>query len=149
MKFENSTYSKTLNHYKLETSFGNFYFCEKILIAELHTGVHFDWPKIEILFHKIIEFYGKGVKLDYISNRVNSYSNDPQNWIKIEQYNIIMRSAIVCYNDMMYMNASLEKHFSKSKINPCTSLNEAIEWILKLKEVNLGRNKLKPKKESS
>ncbi|MDO5980699.1 hypothetical protein [Flavivirga spongiicola] len=143
MKFENSTYCNTLNHYKLETSFGNFYFCEKFFIAELHTGVHFDWPKIEVLANEIIAFYGKNVKLDYISNRVNSYSIDPQNWIKIEKYNVIMRSAIVCYNHMMYMNASLEKRFSKGKIYPCLSLNEAIEWVMKLEEVNPEKSKLK------
>ncbi|MDO5980700.1 hypothetical protein [Flavivirga spongiicola] len=136
MKFENSILSKTLSYYKLEMPFGNFYFCEKFLISELHAGVHFDWPKIEILAKEIIAFYGKGVKLDYISNRVNSYSNNPQNWIKIEQFNIIKRSAIVYYNYAMYMNASLEKRFSKGEIHPCLSLNEAIEWVLNLEALN-------------
>ncbi len=136
MKFENSTYSSTLKYYKLEMPFGNFYFCEKLIISELHAGLHLDWSKIEILVKEIIEFYGKDAKLDFISNRVNSYSIDPQNWIKIEQYNIIKRSAIVYYNHMMYMNATLEKRFSKIKIHPCLSLDEAMDWVLNLEKVN-------------
>ncbi|WP_303319151.1 hypothetical protein Q4Q34_16490 [Flavivirga abyssicola] len=135
MKFENSTYSNSLSYYKLEMPFGIFYFCEKFIIAELHTGIHFDSCKLELVFKEIIEFYGKDAKLDYISNRVNSYSIDPHNWIKIEPYNIIKKSAIVFYNDMMYINTSLEKMFSKVKIQTCLSLDEAIEWVLKLEGI--------------
>ena len=34
-------------------------------------------------------FYGKNAKLGYISNRVNSYSMNPQAWDKVQKkYNI-------------------------------------------------------------
>ncbi len=136
MKFENSTYSSTLKYYKLELPFGNFYFCEKLIISELHTGLHLDWCKVELLVKEIIDFYGNNAQLDFISNRVNSYSLDPQSWIKIEQYNIIKSSVIVYYNHMMYMNATLEKRFSRIKIHPCLSLDEAMEWIQKLEKAD-------------
>ncbi|GAA3603843.1 hypothetical protein Q4Q39_09745 [Flavivirga amylovorans] len=137
MKFENSTYCNSISYYKQEMPFGNFYFCEKFIIAELHAGVHFDWSKLELVIKEIIEFYGNDVKLDFISNRINSYSIDPHNWIKIETYNIIEKRAIVYYSKIMYMNASLEKRFSKVKIHPCLSLDEAIEWVQHLKKLNL------------
>lgn len=136
MKFENTLLSKTLSYYKLEMPFGDFYFCEKFLISELHSGVHFDWSKIEMVVKEVIKFYGKDVKLGYISNRVNSYSVDPQDWGKVEKYHMMAGSAIVYYNYMMYMNASLEKRFLKTTMHRCLSLDEAIEWILKLEALN-------------
>ncbi|MDO5987681.1 hypothetical protein Q4Q39_09750 [Flavivirga amylovorans] len=135
MKFENSHFSKTTNYYKLEMSFGNFFLCEKFIISELNAGIHFDWPKIEEVVTDILNFYDKKDKLGYISNRINSYSVDPQIWAKVEKYNnnnFVVGGTIVYYNDMMYMNASLEKRFSKVNLHPCQSLDEAIEWILSL-----------------
>lgn len=134
MKFEDSEQSKTLAYYKLEMPFGNFYFCEKFLISEINSGVHFDWTKIQSVVKEIIKFYGTDVKLGYISNRVNSYSIDPQDWAKVAQYgSMLIGSAIVYYNYIMYLNASLEKRFSKSEIHPCLSLDDAIKWVDELK----------------
>jgi len=135
MKFEDSEYYKTLKHTKLEKPFGNFYFFETFLIAELNEGVHFDWEKIVDAMSDLINFYGEGVKLAYLSNRVNSYSMDPNSWEKIyKKYNVIIASAIVSYNNFTFMNASLEKGFSKKSIKRCLSLDEAIKWIFSLKE---------------
>lgn len=47
---------------------------------------------------------------------VNSYSTDLRSWEKVhKKYNIIITSAIVYYNDFTFMNATLEKKFSKKK----------------------------------
>ncbi|WP_303317519.1 hypothetical protein Q4Q34_16500 [Flavivirga abyssicola] len=135
MKFENSHLSKTINYYKLEMSYGNYFLCEKFFISELNAGIHLDWPKIQEAAKDILSFYDKDDKLGYISNRINSYSVDPQVWAKAEQYNknnMVVGGTIVYYNDMMYMNATLEKRFSKINIHSCLSLDEAIEWILNL-----------------
>ncbi|MEC3908676.1 hypothetical protein VOI54_16735 [Tamlana sp. 2201CG12-4] len=137
MTFENSTYSKTYNFYKLEMPFGNFFFCDKFIISEINAEVHFDWNKIELVLKEAIKFYGLNAKLGYISNRVNSYSVDPQDWAKIAiQSNMMAGSSIVYYNYMMYLNATLEKRFSVVKMHPCLSLDEAIEWISNLDELN-------------
>ena len=137
MKFQDSEYFNNLKHTKVEMPFGVFYFCEKYFLSELNEGVHFDWDMIELVMSKLIEFYGEDAKLVYIPNRINSYSINPHYWDKVDKkYNIIIASAIVSYNNMTFMNATLEKRFFKKSIKRCESLNEAIEWTMNLKEFN-------------
>lgn len=84
----------------------------------------------------VIDFYGADAKLGYISNRVNSYSMNPQTWNKVQKkYNIIVAGSIVAYNKLIYLNASLEKKVSKINIKRCFSLEEAFEWMLDLQEL--------------
>ena len=136
MKFEDSEFSK-LKHFKLEMPFGNFYFLESFFISEINEGVHFDWDMIKSVMDYVVDFYGADAKLVYIPNRINSYSINPQTWNTAqEDYNIIVAGAVVAYNNMTFLNASLEKKISKISIKRCFSLREAIEWALTLKELN-------------
>ncbi|HAI16800.1 MULTISPECIES: hypothetical protein [Xanthomarina] len=137
MTFENSKHFNLLPSSKIEFSFGTFFFLEKIIISELNEGIHFDWGKIEQVISAIGEHYGDQFEVGFISNRINSYSIEPQLWIDFyKEYNFIVASAVVAYNKFNYKNATLEKHFSKTSIKRCQTLNEAIEWILSLKEFN-------------
>jgi hypothetical protein len=137
MKFENSKYFNQLPYSKIEFSFGSYFFLDNYIISELNEGIHFDWQKIEEVISAIAEFYGDHFKIGYISNRINSYSVNPQLWVNFyEEYNFIVASAVVAYNDFNYMNASLEKHFSKNSVKRCHSLDEAINWMSNLKEFN-------------
>ncbi|PWH81919.1 hypothetical protein DIS18_11660 [Algibacter marinivivus] len=135
MTFENYSYSKTIDYKTLKMPFGTYYLCEKFFIGELNEGIHFDWKKTELVVQKLIEHYGEKAKIGFISNRINHYSIDPSNWTKIEEkYNLIIASAIVMYNNSTYMNASIEKQFAKRSIKRCMSLQEALDWMLSLKE---------------
>ncbi|MDO7173252.1 hypothetical protein [Mariniflexile sp. AS56] len=135
MKFENSPYFE-LKHYKIEMPFGDFYFIENFFISEMHEGVHFDWEMIQSTMVHILEFYGPDSSIGYISNRVNSYSMSPQTWSKVQKKynNMIVAGAIVTYTNRAYLNASLEKQLTKTKIKRCFSLEEAINRILDLRE---------------
>lgn len=136
MKFEDSEYFK-LEHLKLEKPFGNFFLCNKFFISEFDEGVHCDWKMVQNVVDEIIGLRENNSILAYISNRVNSYSMDPQIWFKVhEEYDFIIASAIVSYNNMTFMNASLEKSFFKKSMKRCLSLEEAIDWISNLKEFN-------------
>ena len=127
MTFENSEFFK-LKHFKLEKPFGNFYFFETFFFSEIHEGVHFDWDMIQEIMDYVVEFYGTAAKLGYISNRVNSYSMNPQTWNKVKKkYNIIVAGAIISYTKTTFLSASLEKEMTKTKIKRCFSLVEAIE----------------------
>lgn len=133
MHFEDSKYYKKIKSYKLELPFGNFYLTEKLVIGELNEGVHFDWKKGETLILEAIDFYGKQAKLVFVSNRINNYSIDPQNYSRLEEkYQLLAASAIVIYNPTTYMNASIEKQFTAKTIKIASSLEEAIEWGLSL-----------------
>ena len=137
MNFENSKYPNLLQYSKVEFSFGTYFFFDNFVISELNEGIHFDWLKIQEVISAISEYYGDNFKIGYISNRINSYSLVPQLWIDFyKEYNFIVAGAIVAYNDFNYMNATLEKHFSKNSIKRCNSLEEAIKWMSKLKEFN-------------
>ncbi len=137
MRFENSEYYKNISSHKLVLPFGSFYLCEKFYVSEINEGVHLNYEKLEYLTQELIGFYGGNVKLGFIANRINSYSTDPNSYNRIdEEYDVIIASAFVIYNQFSYGNASLEKQFAKKKIKRCTSLNEAVTWILNLKEFN-------------
>lgn len=137
MKFEDSKYFKLIAHKKVEFPFGNFYIADHFLIAELHEGIHFDWHKIKQVIDFLYEHYGYHKKIGYITNRIASYSIEPQLWIKFhEEYNFIIATATVSYNDFGYKNATLEKLFTKTSLKRCTNLDVAIEWIQNLKELN-------------
>ena len=135
MQIEHFDLYKILKPFKLEMPFGKYYFFEKFIISEMYNGIQFDWDMAEKLIPEILKFYGKNAKIGFISNRVNHYSVDPQNWIKLEkEYTFVAATAIVAYDKPNYMNASIEKHFSNRSIKRCNTLTEAVKWILSLDE---------------
>ncbi len=137
MKFESSPHFESLNPHKVELPFGNYFFCKKFVIAEPFEGIHFTWKNASLLIDKIFEYYGEDVRIAYIANRINAYSIDPQNWQKLEkQYDLLVASAIVSYNNGSYLSASVEKQFTSASIKRCFSLDEAIKWVNALKELN-------------
>lgn len=135
MFFEKSNYFNLLKHQKITLYFGDFYLLENFIIAEFNEGIHFDWDKIQELATELIRHYGYELKIGFISNRVNSYSTDPRLWTKFNQeFGFIVASAIVVYDDISYMNATLEKQFSENSLKRCSSLEEALHWMQNLKE---------------
>ena len=137
MKFEESKYFKLLRNSKIEFSFGNFFFLDKFVISEVHEGVHFSWENIERVISAIADHYGNDFKIAFLSNKINSYSIEPQHWIRFyNQYDFIFASALVPYSELSFQNSSMEKKIAKNPIKICETLDQAIEWILGLKEFN-------------
>ena len=136
MKFEDSDYYKVLDHKIIELPFGRYYLLDNFMISEINQEVHLTWENIETIISVLLEFYGEDINIAYISNRVHSYSFDPNSWIKFEKdYGFVFATAIVYYDQMSAYNATLEKHLVQNSLKRCRSLNEAINWILNLKEV--------------
>jgi hypothetical protein len=137
MKFEDSKYFNVLKSKKLKMAFGEFYLCEKFYLAEIYEGIDLDYNNLRSLMVEIVGFYGERKGIGFISNRINSYSIDPHLYNRIdEEFNMIVASAFVIYSDMSYMNATIEKRFTKRSIKRCMILDEAIDWILSIKELN-------------
>jgi hypothetical protein len=138
MTFSDSTYSSSSEKIKtVEFPFGNFYLAEKYVVSEVNADTHIDWDKSTAVFDIIEEYYPKGHKIGFISNRINAYSSDPNYWSRLNsKYDCIAAFAIVSYSDLGYQNATLEKLFADRSLKRCSSLQEAIEWVLKLKELN-------------
>lgn len=137
MKFEESKYLKELKHTKVEFSFGEFFLFDTFIISELEEGIHFDWDKIQEVIGMLIDHYGDNPRIGYVSNRVHSYSIEPQLWINFHNdYDFIVATAIISYSDFNYLNATIEKHFTKISLKRCFSLDDAISWMQDLEEFN-------------
>ncbi len=132
MKVEDSKFIN-LEHEEISLPFGNFYFFDRIVVSELNEGTHFDWKKVKIVSDLMVNHYGKGNNLIYISNRVNSYSIEPQSWTKFDKkYHLFTSTGIVAYEDSGGISVVLERLFAKESINRFRSLKEALDWALKL-----------------
>lgn len=135
MKIEDSKY-RFLEHKKIITSYGNFYFFKTFIVSELDEGIHFGWDKVSKLVEDIYNYYGENFKIVYISNRIHSYSIEPQTWINLrrEGHDFVIASAIIVYDELNYNIAKLEKKFFGRGQKRCFSLDEAIKWVNTLDE---------------
>lgn len=130
MKIEDSKYIN-LEHEEVILPFGSFYFFKKFVVSEINEGVHFDWQKVKILSDIMIVHYETENKLIYISNRVNSYSIEPQSWLKFDKkYQLFKKTGIIAYDNRGGLSVVLERLFSKGSIKKFRSLKKAIEWAL-------------------
>ena len=137
MRFEISKYFNLLPHSKIEFSFGNYYFFENFVISEINEGIHFDWDKILEVIGALMDYYGKEIRIAYISNRVHAYSIEPQLWYKFhKEFDFFIAIATVAYSDFSYINASIEKQFTKISLKRCDDLDQAVSWVHHLKEFN-------------
>ena len=135
MKFEESTISRQHQFTKKTLDFGQFYFFNKFIIAEMNYGIHLDWSKIQKMVDAIILHYGANFKIGYISNKTNSYSYEPTLWDTFyKNYDFIIASVSVCNSDLDYFNATMEKHFSKKSLKRTENLEDSISWVLNLEE---------------
>ena len=135
MKFEDSRYYNTLISKKVVLQIGTFYFSKHFCISEINEGVHVGAKEFEEIIIALVEHYNENLKIGFISNRINSYSLDIGQWIKFnEEYDFLIASAIVVYDDLNFNIAIIEKYLSHISIKKCTLLDEAIDWMLNLKE---------------
>ncbi|AUP77474.1 hypothetical protein [Flavivirga eckloniae] len=138
MRFEDSNYYKTLASKKIVLKTGTFYFTKHFCISEINEGVHLGFKEAQNIIMALFEHYGEELKIGFISNRINSYSLDIREWMKFnETYNFLIATAIVTYNDLNFNIAIIEKYLSNMSIKKCNTLNEAISWIVNLKEFNI------------
>jgi hypothetical protein len=137
MRFEESAVSHSIKYKKVILDFGSYYLCDKFFIMEVNEGEHFNFKKLTQLLTQILEHYGPIKQLAYIANRVNSYSIDPVLWSYFEKdESILIAASIISYRDSTFLNANIEKQMASIPIKRANSLNEAISWVQKLKELN-------------
>ena len=136
MKFEDSPLSKNYVCLKKTFSFGKIYFFEKFVLAEMDYGIHLSWDKIQEIIDELLLFYGSECKIGYISNKTNSYSYEPNLWETFyKKYDFIVASSSIYYSEIDYLNATIEKHFSKKSVKRANSIEEAFSWISRIEEL--------------
>ncbi|AXP80795.1 hypothetical protein CJ739_1709 [Mariniflexile rhizosphaerae] len=135
MKFENSTYYGAIDSKKVTLDIGNLYLLDFFCIAEFKEGVHIGIEECEDIVMALVDHYGEDLKIGFISNRIASFSIDLKQWIKFNtDYDFIVASAIVFYDDLNFNIATIEKYLSHNSTKRCCTLNQSIEWMRNLKE---------------
>lgn len=130
MKFEHSRYFNSLKYPKLKILYGELFFFDEFVVIEINEGVHLDFKKMLKIMSPIIDFYGADAKIYYISNRINSYSSTPQEWVDIIKENdLIIAGAIVFYTPSSLMNAEIENYICPKEVKGFRSLEKAIDWV--------------------
>jgi len=128
MKFEQSNFANS-NFVRHSFDFGNVYFLSHILISEFNEGITISYKHALDFLNLAEEFYQGDKNVIYISNRVNSYSVKPLDWIKIKnKYNCVKSIGIVHYNKLGKRFLNIEKLFCPVPIKDFNSLDESIAW---------------------
>ncbi|GEM_PF-4707203 len=137
MKFSETTYFKSLEFKTFDFQFGIMYLCDTFFISEVKSDIHVDKKIVETIMKTLMDFYGEEAEICFISNRVNSYSSDPRQWLKaLENFDIFYAGAIVFYNLTNLMNFEIESRMCPKPVKGFGALGEAIEWISSIKEIN-------------
>jgi hypothetical protein len=135
MKFENSSYYSTTDSKKVTLDIGDIYLLDSFCIAEFKEGVHIGIEECEDITIALVDHYGENLKIGFISNRVTSFSIDLRQWVKFNaDYDFIVATAIVFYDDLNFDIATIEKHLSHYSTKRCRTLSQSIEWMRNLRE---------------
>lgn len=133
MRVEDSKYNNLYDK-KVSLKSGNLYFFKKFIITEMNEGVHFNWEMAQDSIAEAYEHYGEDNKVAYISNRVNSYSVNAQDWLKFYQHRHHLEAiAIVAYNKVGLMNVEIEKIFNQTQLRKFNKLDDAVNWVHSVK----------------
>lgn len=108
----------------IELSHSTYYLFKKFIVAEINEGVVYRWELAREVIDRAHDFYGaKELALSYISNRINSYSVRPQDWLTFfkNDYNL-RKIAFVTYTEIGYANIIFEKLFIKNRLKKFKTL---------------------------
>lgn len=108
--------------------FGKLYIFSGFVISEIGEGIVLSWDNAKQMVEDVEGFLGtNGKDLVYISNRINSYSVVPQDWLKYFKLNYGLKAYfVVTAANKGSFNITFEKLFFRSKIKTFTCLVEAV-----------------------
>ncbi|NJB72598.1 hypothetical protein GGR42_003089 [Saonia flava] len=118
--------------------FGDFYLFENFVIGEIKADIVFTWADHgQKVVEELTDLYGENGKgLVYITNRVNSYSVVPSDWINFYKLSYQLKGyAVVSYSSKGLLNSFLEKIFMRNTWHSFEKLENAISWAKSLSEI--------------
>lgn len=120
-----------------EFNFGVFYYFDGLVISEMKEGVVLEWEMAELAVEAAQEVFGENQPIVYISNRINSYSVDPLNWVKFyKNRHQLAHYAVVGRTQGSFASIVLERMFFKNSIVQFQNLDDALLWALSKLEAN-------------
>jgi len=119
-----------------EFDFGIFFYFDGLVISEIKEGIIFDWTMAEKAITAAQEIFGEHQPFAYISNRINSYTVAPTEWIKFyTNRNRLSFYSVVGSTQGSFASIVLERMFFQNSIHQFTDLQEAIDFsVAKLQE---------------
>ncbi|MAB49598.1 MAG: hypothetical protein CMC05_13315 [Flavobacteriaceae bacterium] len=109
-------------------------FYDRYVIAEINEGVHLDHQHNEALIEITENHYSK--PFVYITNRINSYSVDPNVYPRTTRVKNLAGFAVVSRVHMAKLNAQIEQMFFSKPFEIFSDLEDAINWAKDLIEKN-------------
>lgn len=114
-----------------EFDFGIFYYFDGLVISEMKEGIVFDWNMAEKAVIAAQEIFGENHPIAYISNRINSYTVAPADWIKFfNNRHLLSFYSVVGSTQGSFTSIVLERMFFQNSIHQFTDLQEALEFSL-------------------
>ncbi|MDN3666525.1 hypothetical protein ACFFU1_13480 [Algibacter miyuki] len=123
-------YSQVLKEFNY--SFGNIFIFDQFVVSEVKHGVNFTWDEhAKPVIADVFGFLGStnGGKINFISNRINSYSVMASDWVKFYNNKYFLKSYSVVSDKSRFSNASIEKLFFKDDIKHFDDLSIAVNFI--------------------
>ncbi len=125
-----------------EFEFGVFYFFDGLVISEMKEGIVFDWNMASKAINAAKEIFGENKPIAYISNRINSYTVVPTEWLKFyKNRHQLAYYSVVGATQGSFASIVLERMFFKESLKQFTDLEAAITWSME-KINNQGKEKL-------
>lgn len=111
----------------LSTEIAEIYFYERIVVVEAHEGATLSFQSGFSILLNGLQITGFKPFV-YISNRINSYSVDPNDYKYLNKIKHLKGIALVCYSETAVQNAELEKKFCTKPLEIFRTLEAAHHW---------------------
>ena len=129
----NLTASVTLKHV-METDIVTVYYYDDIVIVEAQEGVTLSYQTAFSILVKGLKYTCMNPFV-YISNRINSYSLNPNDYIYLEKIPTLKGIGIIAPTEIGRQNAEMELNFFNKPMEIFNSVSDAYHW---------GKNLLHP-----
>ena len=117
--------------------FGEVYYLPGIIITEFKEGAILTYEKATKFITNAQKFYENESEIIYISNRINSYSVHPTDWLKIQgKFSKLRAIAMVTYKPSKLKALMIERMFCPYPLKTFNSLNDAYVWATKSRGYN-------------
>ncbi len=111
----------------LNTEIGTIYIYQSIIIMEGKENVNISILNGMPILLKVVKEVGLRAVV-YISNRINAYSVDPNDYKYLEMIPNLKGIGIVTYNEYSHNTAVLEEKFFRKPFKVFSDLEEAKKW---------------------
>lgn len=117
--------------HEIKYPFGTYFLFDGFVVAEINEDILFTWDdygkKIAEDLHNLYD--GEIKDMIYLTNRINTYSVKPADWLKFFKNNYKLRGyGVISYTTIGFSNALLEKLFINASFKRFKSIDKAISW---------------------